>query len=309
MEDASPNGEEAALLVQTLTREEAARQAALEVHLAAHVGFDTLWKLFWDRFSYNEGTWICLEVAQSCIQCQAGTDYGETLKTAGTMKSMGPWDTLLIDIVVPVPANQRMEYLITFLDCYSKYTILIPSKDHTTQTVNNALLNRVISFFGVPWRLLSDQGQEFTGRAWEELLKALGVQRVLNSPYHTEDNDINKQSHCTVNNMLRAYLYCEKTPVPRRVNKITAIMLTLNSMPRQPHGYSTSMIAKVEKTLYHPTWSLEQTLPKVRKTPLCTSAESLRNLGKSISEWHLQRHLLAGISISLSISFGSPLLS
>ena len=108
VEDASPDGEESALLVQTLSTEEAARQAALELHLANHVGGDALWKLFLDHFLYSRGKWICLEVAQSCIQRQAGTDYGATWITAGTVMSMGPWDILSIDIMGPLQADRRM---------------------------------------------------------------------------------------------------------------------------------------------------------------------------------------------------------
>ena len=131
VKDAPPDGEEASLLVQTLSSEEATQQAAQELHRATHVGGDALWKLFWDRFSYTRGKRICLEVARSCIQCQAGTDYGATWKTAGTIISIGPWDTLSVDIVGPLPAYRRMENIITLVDCPSKCAILIPSKDHT----------------------------------------------------------------------------------------------------------------------------------------------------------------------------------
>ena len=42
------------------------------------------------------------------------------------------------------------------------------------------------------------------GQVWEELLKVLGVQRVLTLPYHPEGNTINEQCHRTMNNMLCA---------------------------------------------------------------------------------------------------------
>ena len=146
-------------------------------------------------------------------------------ETAGTVMSMGPWYTLSINIVGPLPANRKMEYLITFVDCYSKYTILIPSNDHTAQTVSNALLDRVVIYFKVPCRLSSDRGWEYTGQVWEELLEALGVQRVLTSPYHPEGNAINDRSHRTMNNVLCAYLSYEGTPVPCWINKVPVIML------------------------------------------------------------------------------------
>ena len=83
----------------------------------------------------------------------------------------------------PPSCQPEMEYIITFVDCYSKYAILIPSKDHMSQMVSNTLLDRVISYFGVPRWLLSDRGREFTKQVWNELFRTLGVQRVLTSPY------------------------------------------------------------------------------------------------------------------------------
>ena len=132
----------------------------------------------------------------------------------------GPWD------------------IITFVGCHSKNAILIHSKEHTAQ-----MLDRVILSFGVPRRLLSDRGQEFTRQVWNELLRTLSVQRILTSPCHSESNAINECSHRTMNNMLLAYLYTDGNPILKWVDKNPVIMLALNSMPHQPHWYSASMVA------------------------------------------------------------------
>ena len=145
-----------------------------------------------------------------------------------------------------------MEYVITFVDRYSMYAILIPSKDHTAQTVSNVLLDHVILYFGVPRRLLSDRSSKFTGQVWDELLRALGIQKLFTSPYRQEDNAINEHSHPTMNNILCAFLYTDASPLPKWVGKIPAIMLTLNSMPHQLHGYSTSMIVTGQETTLPP---------------------------------------------------------
>ena len=122
----------------------------------------------------------------------------------GTIQSQGPWDTLLIDIVGPLPLDHRHEFLIVFMDCYSKYTILIPSSNHTANTVSEALMWYVIPYFGTPRRLLSDHGRKFISAIWTKLLHSLGIQQVLTSPYHTEGNAINERSYRTLNNMLHA---------------------------------------------------------------------------------------------------------
>ena len=147
-----------------------------------------------------------------------------------------------MDIVGPLPADDRHKFLIVFVDCYSRYTILVPASNHTANTVSDALLRHVVPYFGTPRCLLSDRGREFVGEVWGKLMRSLGVQRVLTSPYHPEGNAVNERIHRTMNNMLRARLL-EGTSSKAWVEKIPGIMLALNAMVHEPHGFSASMVA------------------------------------------------------------------
>ena len=108
--------------------------------------------------------------------------------------------------------------------------------------MSDALLRHVVPYFGTPHRLLSDRGCEFVGEIWGKLMRSLGVQRMLTSPYHPEGNAINERSHRTMNNMLRARLL-EGTSSKARGEKVPGIMLALNAMVHEPHGFSVSMVA------------------------------------------------------------------
>ena len=108
--------------------------------------------------------------------------------------------------------------------------------------MSEALLRHVVPYFGTPRRLLSDRGREFVGEIWGKLLRSLGIQRVLTSPYHPEGNAINELSHRTLNNMLRACLL-EGASSKAWVEKVPGIMLALNAMSHEPHGFSVSMVA------------------------------------------------------------------
>ena len=212
---------EDALLHIQVDSEEEARKLEKELHSATHLGGQALWKLFSDRYSHKAGRRLCIEVAQSCPQCQLGSDYGHRLRTAGSIQSSGPWDTLSVDIVGPLPADRQHKFLIVFVDCYSRYTILVPASNHTANTVSDALLRHVVPYFGTPRRLLSDRGRKFVGEVWGKLTHSLGIQRLLTSPYHPEGNSINERSHRTINNILRARLL-DGTPSRTWVDKIPA---------------------------------------------------------------------------------------
>ena len=120
--------------------------------------------------------------------------------------------------------------------------ILVPASNHTANTVSDALLRHVVPYFCTPRRLLSDRGREFVGEVWNKLTRSLGIQRLFTSPYHPEGNSINERSHRTINNMLRARLL-DGVPSRTWVDKIPGIMLALNAMAHEPHGFSASMIA------------------------------------------------------------------
>ena len=237
-----PAPPEDTLLHIEVDNEEEARRLAQELHTATHLGGQALWKLFSDCYSHKAGRRICIEVAQSCPQCQRGSDYGHRQKTTGTIESKGPWDTLSVDIVGPLPADRRHEFIIVFVDCFSRFTILVPASNHTADTVSDALLRHVVPYFGIPRRLLSDRGREFVGDVWDKLTRSLGIQRVLTSPYHPEGNSINERSHRTMINMLQARLLRD-LPSRKWVVEIPGIMLALNAMVHEPHGFSASMVA------------------------------------------------------------------
>ena len=250
---------DAQLHIQVDSEEEVSKLAQ-ELHSTTHLGGQALWKLFSDRYSHKAGRRLCIEVAQSCPQCQLVSDYRHRLKTTGSIQSRGPWDTFSVDIVVPLPGDRWHEFLIVFVDCYSRFTILVPASNHTASTVSDALLCHVVPYFGIPRRLMSDRGREIMGEIWGKLTRSLGIQRLLTFPYHPEGNFINERSHRTVNNMLRARLL-DGAPSRTWVDKIPGIMLALSAMAHEPHGFSASMIAT----------GREPTLPPDLENDACAS--------------------------------------
>ena len=255
------------LHLRLLETENEERRLARELHSATHLGGITLWKLFRDCYDHKADRRICLEVIQSCPQCQLGSDYGHRQKTTGAIQSQGPWDTLSIDTVGPLPANHRQEFLIVFVDYNSRYTILVPSSNHTANTMIEALLLHVVPYFGTPRQLLSDRGREFVSEIWTKLLRSLGIQRVLTSPYHPEGNAINEWSHRMLNNMLRARLL-KVSSSKAWVDKVPGIMLSFNAMPHEPHGFSASMIATGREPTLPPDVQQDAHASPASMTPL-----------------------------------------
>ena len=105
-----------------------------------------------------------------------------------------------------VPGRKGEQFILSVIDCSSRYQILIPIKDHNATTVSQTLFKRVVECSGCLWNILSDRGTEFTGCVWEELMELLEIQQVLTSPYYPRGNGNIERSDRTVGNMVRAQL-------------------------------------------------------------------------------------------------------
>ena len=69
-----------------------------------------------------------------------------------------------------------------------QYAMAFVTKDQTAKTVVRVLYEWFIAIFGVPAKLLSDRGANFTSRLVEELCSAFGIQKCCTTSYHAQCN-------------------------------------------------------------------------------------------------------------------------
>ena len=62
-------------------------------------------------------------------------------------------------------------------DHFTRYTLAVVMKDQTAKTVVKVFYECFIAVFGVPVKLLSDRGANFTSALVEELCAAFGIQK------------------------------------------------------------------------------------------------------------------------------------
>ena len=198
-------------------------------------------KQFRQRFVGEQEKALCREVISECLGCQLGSDYKPGDVPKGKIESTSHWDVLSFDIMGPFVAGRRGErYILSIIDCFSRYLILVPLCDHTATTVSRALYERVTGYFGCPRKILSDRGTEFTGRLWTELMELLGIQQLLTSPYYPQGNGIVERCHRTVSNMIRAHLVNRDDR--GWVDVLPWDHARYNKMEQGQHGYLASQV-------------------------------------------------------------------
>ena len=96
----------------------------------------------------------------------------------------GPWERLAIDYYGPLPSE---EYVLVVIDEYSRF----PEIDVTTSTSAKATLpklDRIISSFGIPVSIKSDNGPPFDTEAFKNYCRFMGIEHKPITPRYPQAN-------------------------------------------------------------------------------------------------------------------------
>ncbi|CAF1384371.1 unnamed protein product [Rotaria sordida] len=100
------------------------------------------------------------------------------------------WQLVSMDFYGPItPTSQRgNKYIICLTDVLSKFVITKAVRDNTAQTAIRFLKEDIISKFGTPRCILTDNGTHFTSTLMNELIKQIGSTHLYSTPYHPQTN-------------------------------------------------------------------------------------------------------------------------
>ncbi|KII62558.1 Gag-Pol polyprotein [Thelohanellus kitauei] len=83
---------------------------------------------------------------------------------------------------------------------------VIPIPDQSAATASRALINCVVSRFGIPDQIHSDQRRQFESELFKETCKVLGITKSRTTPYHPEANGNVERENRTIKEMLRHHV-------------------------------------------------------------------------------------------------------
>lgn len=171
--------------------------------LAGHFGSrKTLKKIvgyfYWPGITRDVAQWC-----KACDVCQRhnmGTTQRSPLRPLPIIAE--PWTRVAIDIVGPLPrTTSGYRYILTAMDFASRYPEAIPLKRVDAPAVANALLE-ILSRYGIPDELLSDNGSVFTGKVMQSLCETLEIDTIRTTPYHPQSNGMLERFHRTLKSLL-----------------------------------------------------------------------------------------------------------
>ncbi len=154
----------------------------------------------------------------------------------GIINPVQRFSHLHIDLVGPLPqSSSGFTHLLTEVDCSTRWAEAIPLRSTTTDACVSALIDGWIARFGIPQRITSDRGPQFTSSLWSTLSSRLGVKSQLTSPCHPQANGAVERFHCRLKDALRARLAGSDWPA-----HLPWILLGLWVAPREDSGISAA---------------------------------------------------------------------
>ena len=155
------------------------RQVFDTLHSLSHPGVCVTQRLVtsryvWPGINKDVGDWT-----RTCLQCQRAKVHQHTSTPIGQFP---PPDARFahvhIDLVGPLPPCQGFTYLLTCVDCFTRWPEVVPLTDITATSVAHAFLTGWIARFGVPTSITTDRGSQFESDLWLQFMCLLGSTRI-----------------------------------------------------------------------------------------------------------------------------------
>jgi hypothetical protein len=191
----------------TLIRElilKEAHETAYSIHPGSEKMYQDLKRRFW---WYGMKRKIAQYVAR-CDSCQR--IKAEHQRPAGLLQSLQipQWkqDEIGMDFIVGLPRTRAgYDSIWVVVDHLTKTTHFISVKT----TYNSAVLaelymSRIVCLHGIPKKIVSDRGTQFTSHFWQQLHDALGTHLKFSSAYHPQTDGQTERINQILEDMLRA---------------------------------------------------------------------------------------------------------
>jgi hypothetical protein len=117
------------------------------------------------------------------------------------------WEAISMDFIVRFPLKaRRHDSIFVVVDTLTKSAHFIHVR-MTYQAPDIAIffISEIVRLYGMPKRIISDQGSMFTGQFWTSFQEAFGTQLKFSTTYHPEKNGQTKRINQILEDMLYMY--------------------------------------------------------------------------------------------------------
>ena len=166
-------------------------EMSLSLHYnMAHLGRQKLIEVVRRNAWHPSISRVAADITKSCDLCQRMKVHSSFAPPMLRVTTRYPFEMVAVDLVALEPVSGYNCCLVA-IDHYTKWLAVVPLRRKTSAAVATAFETRVLpQLVSRPHRILSDNGGEFSGREFNEMLEEYGIQHVYTTPNKPSSNGL-----------------------------------------------------------------------------------------------------------------------
>lgn len=135
-----------------------------------HLGWEKTLEKMYEFYWFDKMSKYVRQFVDNCITCRLSKPPSGKIQSElhPIPKIDIPWHTVHVDITGKLSGkSEQKEYIIVLIDAFTKFVYLSHTMKLDTDSCRKAVRS-VISLFGVPSRLIADQGRSFASSAFRD---------------------------------------------------------------------------------------------------------------------------------------------
>ena len=170
---------------------------------AGHLGVTKTLQRVRERFYWYGQQHDIEDWCQQCEKCSRRKSPQQPGRAPLVSSCSGyPFERIALDIMGPLPTTESgQKYILVVGDYFTKWTEAFPLPNQEAKTVAEKLVNEVISRFGAPERIHTDQGRNFEAQLFKEMCNLFSIEKTRTTPYHPQSDGMVERMNRTIQNM------------------------------------------------------------------------------------------------------------
>ena len=175
---------------------------------AEHLGSEKTYAGIYECYCWPGLYSEVIKYVKDCKTCQRMKPSNQTkIGLMGKRLIEEPWTMVAAGILGPLPLSKKgkNQYILVFIDLFTKWVEIIPIKKANGKTIEAEFHRRIISRWGTPRVLHTDNGTESINKNIRELKEKFGMRHTKTSKYYAQANPTERYNR-TIKQIIKAYL-------------------------------------------------------------------------------------------------------